>query len=270
MGRTNSQLSGGGKSLGYTVTFKVSGNDYYIASCEVGGKIEEPPKPSAPTGKGFYNWLDSNDNPITFPFVPSADVELNANFVDFIVLDYIGSTTTQFIDTGYTPNANTTIKVTVSDIQKQSGKSIGIILAATATWISNSFDLVHQSTYFRWLSGNNVYFGDNIASQKNVIEIYQNQVTLNGVQLTPPTGYNYGTVTTIKLFRAPYITDVEIGYSILKMHGFEIWENGTLLKKFIPVYDTRVSKAGMYEEISGQMYYNADTTSSDFDFVLPN
>jgi len=63
----------GGISGGYTVTFKVDGNDYYIASCKQGESITNPP---ASSDNLFYKWKDVNDNDISFPYTPAADIEL--------------------------------------------------------------------------------------------------------------------------------------------------------------------------------------------------
>lgn len=70
--------SGGGITGGYTVTFKVDGNDYYIASCQQGENITEPPTPTSQTGT-FTAW-QINGVDVSFPYTPSADVELTAHF----------------------------------------------------------------------------------------------------------------------------------------------------------------------------------------------
>ena len=66
-------------SIGYTVTFQVDGDTYYIAECEVGGTISEPPAPIK-AGETFTGWYDGESNPITFPYTPSADITLSGEF----------------------------------------------------------------------------------------------------------------------------------------------------------------------------------------------
>lgn len=68
--------TGGGIAGGYTVTFKVDGNDYYVASCQQGESITEPPTPTM-QGATFGAWQLNGVN-IEFPYTPSADVELTA------------------------------------------------------------------------------------------------------------------------------------------------------------------------------------------------
>lgn len=69
-----------GVSGGYTVTFKVDDDDYYIASCESGGTITAPPNPPVPQGKTTFTGWRLNNTDVTFPYTPSADVELVAGF----------------------------------------------------------------------------------------------------------------------------------------------------------------------------------------------
>ena len=66
-----------GGNIGYQVKFKVDGNDYYIASCQQGESITEPPKPTK-TGSTFTKWQDTELNYIEFPFTPQSDITCNA------------------------------------------------------------------------------------------------------------------------------------------------------------------------------------------------
>lgn len=63
-------------NIGYKVTFKVDGNDYYVAQCLQGDTITAPPEPTIQGGI-FGSW-QLNDVDISFPYTPSADVELIA------------------------------------------------------------------------------------------------------------------------------------------------------------------------------------------------
>lgn len=87
---------GGGIQDGYIVTFKVDDADYYIASCEAGGTITEPPAPSK-TEMYFGSW-QLNGSDVMFPYTPNADVELTAHFVDFSQREWIKSSGA-YIDT---------------------------------------------------------------------------------------------------------------------------------------------------------------------------
>ena len=70
---------GGGIADGYIVTFKIGETDYYIASCQQGGTISEPPEPKI-SGQLFLNW-QIDDTEVTFPYTPTEDITLVANMV---------------------------------------------------------------------------------------------------------------------------------------------------------------------------------------------
>ena len=83
MGKSTS--SGGAQpsgNIGYQVKFKVDGSDYYIASCQQGESITEPPVPVI-AQQIFNSWQDKNGNDILFPYTPTQDIELTANFNSF-------------------------------------------------------------------------------------------------------------------------------------------------------------------------------------------
>jgi len=71
-----------GGNLGYKVKFKVEGEDYYVASCQQGENIKEPPKPLL-EGKIVNSWQDEDENDIIFPFIPTRDMTLTANIKEY-------------------------------------------------------------------------------------------------------------------------------------------------------------------------------------------
>lgn len=95
--------TGGGITGGYTVKFKVDGNDYYIASCQQGESITEPPTPTMQSGT-FAAWqLDGID--VSFPYTPNTDIVLIARAETIEVLlggtplyTYSGGTVTKSND----------------------------------------------------------------------------------------------------------------------------------------------------------------------------
>ena len=70
---------GGGSpgSIGYTVTFMVDAETYYVVSVEQGNSISAPPTPSVEAGYNFISW-QINGSDVTFPYTPSADTTIVA------------------------------------------------------------------------------------------------------------------------------------------------------------------------------------------------
>lgn len=75
----SSSGGGGGISGGHTVTFKADGQTYAISSVKSGQSISAPsPNPTSESGS-FVGWSDGSGN-VTFPYTPSADIELTSVF----------------------------------------------------------------------------------------------------------------------------------------------------------------------------------------------
>lgn len=64
-------------NIGYTATFMVDSETYYVVSVEQGNSISAPPNPTVETGT-FISW-QINGSDVTFPYTPSADVTMVAN-----------------------------------------------------------------------------------------------------------------------------------------------------------------------------------------------
>ena len=73
-----------GSNIGYEVKFKVDGNDYYVAQCLQGESITAPPTPTNMQGGIFAAW-QLNNTDVSFPFTPSANIELIARAQDITV-----------------------------------------------------------------------------------------------------------------------------------------------------------------------------------------
>ena len=86
-------IATGGASIGYTVTFKIDTNNFYVAECLVGDTISVPPTPTTPTGYNFNGWVSAPSTvPIAFPYTPTGDINLIASFTQPSVIGFTGLT----------------------------------------------------------------------------------------------------------------------------------------------------------------------------------
>lgn len=101
-----------GSNIGYEVKFKVDGNDYYVASCQQGESITEPPTPTMQSGT-FAFWRLNGIN-VAFPFTPNADCTLEAYAIGATLLahcdDFTDSGTYQLPLTNNGVDIDTSIK----------------------------------------------------------------------------------------------------------------------------------------------------------------
>lgn len=83
--------SGGGVPGGYTVTF-MSGTAVHASLAVVsGGYINAPSQPEK-EGYSFLGWVDSKGDGVAFPYYPTADVTLNANYLAATIIGFTGLT----------------------------------------------------------------------------------------------------------------------------------------------------------------------------------
>lgn len=86
-------ISGGGGGItgGYTVTFMNGGITHAVLSVVAGGYINAPSRPEK-EGSSFLGWVDSNGDSVEFPYRPTADVTLNASYLEATIIGFTGLT----------------------------------------------------------------------------------------------------------------------------------------------------------------------------------
>lgn len=84
---------GGGIDGGYNVTFVSGGDDYAIVSVVAGNSVTRPANPTQ-TGYSFTGWYTAatGGEKITFPYTPSGDTTLYAQFIEQSVIGFTGLT----------------------------------------------------------------------------------------------------------------------------------------------------------------------------------
>lgn len=175
-------------------------------------------------------------------------------------VEYIESTGTQYIDTAYTPNDTTEIELGVSGITSSS------FAISSGTWfIGARLGYLNRAYGFYYNpSQQNFYyaFGNNMPSAKYTT-LYNAYKTIK----TNATGlYVDGTKVvgaTVSTFTAPVSLSLfglnnngsTISFTNFKMHYCKIWDNGTLVRDFIPVLDYN-NVACLYDKVSNNFFCN--------------
>lgn len=157
-------------NIGYQVTFKAEGSDYYIVSCQQGESITEPPTPT--TTDPFIAW-EINGEDVIFPYTPSADVEITARVVElpqgYTLLNYLETTGTQYIKTGIKPYDNGGLGISVknftpiSDTGGQYGAKFFSAADNVATGAHSSGLSISSYTLRLDFNGTNVNFSNAIS-----------------------------------------------------------------------------------------------------------
>jgi len=188
----------------------------------------------------------------------------------YTALEYIESTGTQYIDTGYKPNnlTNFEIKYLHTGWRQQTTGFIPYGCTNAPRSISANFGLFRTSGMFNrmaWgnnLDGTNVSLSSEYAAKLNewyIDKYLQNQMYINGT-LVATSAANPSTVwnasRSIYLFQRnstdPYPSNIRVAY-------VKIWEQNSLLHNMIPARRDSDGVLGMYDTVTNTFFTNAGT-----------
>lgn len=194
------------------------------------------------------NTFCSNQGSGTFasgPIVPTV----------FKELQYIQSSGSQYIDTGFKPNHNTRV---LMDVQRMSngtypfyGSRISASGQAYGLWkISDTSLRYDYGTGRASANTSNTNVRVLIDSNKNVCEF--GDTTLTNTSRTFSVSYN------LLILAFNTANEVDERMMSARLYSFSIYDNGVLVRDFIPV-ETGEGEVGLYDNIEGQFYRNSGT-----------
>lgn len=180
--------------------------------------------------------------------------------VDYIELQYIQSSGTQYIDTGYKPNNNTRVQCGFELLE--SGRAYGVFGSRIA-YQNTAFDLFangqNSSKYFQDDYGSNT--NAPMASTLGIYEIDKNKnvTNINGnIYTFPSSTFQSNYNMYILGINTAGSTNNQLGS--LKIYNFQIYDNGTLIRDFVPC-KTIEGVVGLYDIVNGAFYTNSGTGS---------
>ena len=218
-----------------------------------------------------YIWLDSALEDLT-----NFDSEAYSGFIHADVtatsdmsfssplysqIDFIESTGTQYIDTGWTPPSNmnceiqtkfmytgTGVDQTIFGIG-QNGNAAGLTLngmVGTNLWqlgVNNS-----------WASINNATCATNRLLDIDVkVASGNSELIVNGSKITTNTQSSYSPSGSMTIFRTSTGNYPTTG----QLYTFKIYDNDVLVRDYIPVYRKSDKEIGLYDKVAGKFYENA-------------
>ena len=170
-------------------------------------------------------------------------------------LEYIQSSGTQYIDTGLKPKHNTRV---VMDLQLLSTAGIPYVFGTWAGGMNNCF-----SVYW-WTNVHNSW-GVDYGTQRSAIpqtnwnkrltvDLNQNVVTVDGISYTL-------TATTFTATNNLFLLALNNGnnaidYTVAKVYGCKIYDNGMLVRDFIPCKNAS-GVIGLWDDVNSAYYQNA-------------
>ena len=232
----------------YGATFNqywyVGDNTPIQTSCTTGGDIILPTPPTK-YGYDFIGWEQA----------PLQRIE------------YLESTGTQYIDTGYYPNQDTRVVANVM-ILRNGGWIFGARTVVGASPLKNSFDAnVNPSVSINNLRSD---YNTQITWGNTTLDLYNKIITFDKNKNIATVTVNGFTISTMQSNPAIFTCDYTLtlfatnsdGSPIIdgseRFYYTKIYDNDVLVRDMIPVLD-RNGTPCMCDKVEGKFYYNAGT-----------
>lgn len=216
------------------------------------------------------------DNAVEEPII---DMKISGNSVqsklpsEYREVEYIESTGTQYIDTEYIPKINTTVELTLSFNGTFVGTSGSASFIGSAEG-NNRFQLnfgSRETQYYQiyaWVdkataAGGETYpinIEDNIRTNKNVLSFQSGSIKYGNVEQTIATKTEDHTNVSLVLFgrNLDGVKSAFTSYN-MRLYDSKFYENGTLVRHFIPCYRKADNVIGLYDLVEKKFYTNNGT-----------
>ena len=232
-------------------------------------KQQKPADADCPAGKKCLLVEDSNGTPHWYEIVESY---YNPTLpVGYTELAYLQGDGNSYIDTGYKPSNNTKIDITISFASIANGHIFGSRMTNTGgggfavATISNVFAFDYNGNR---VSGISPTVGTVYRIVKNGAE---NQISYGTtVNTYSNSASTFSVDATMALFGINTAGTITSSAASIKIYSAKIWNDGTLVRDFVPARRESDGVLGMYDLANGQFYTNAGTgTFTAGPVVLP-
>lgn len=181
------------------------------------------------------------------------------------VLEYLQSGGTQYIDTGFVPNQDTAVEATAMALDLNSfGDGQGFCLCgADQNYDSRAYNMYIDKSKMSINYGNAYYyFGDAYANVKFHYSQNKNQSAFsfdNGISYTGTQTYVTFTAPSGLLLFALKRANSTILRGVSRIYTFKLYDNGTLIRDYVPVRRETDGAVGLYDKVSQTLYENVGT-----------
>lgn len=177
-------------------------------------------------------------------------------------VEYIESTGTQYIDTGYKLSNNSDVELIISDLCINNLRGGGRFFGAWTTTTSNRYAFNIYSGSSLAMSYGNTTSGSKYQFSAKKIKIagiedkfYVDDVLIHEFDNSP---FNTEYSAYIFATHVPSANDM-INPDRLKIYSCKIWNNKILIRNFIPCYRKVDGEVGLYDTINNKFYINNGT-----------
>ena len=222
-------------AIAHTINWYVDGNIFHTTTCESGENVTPPTAPEK-YGYTFRGWET------------------------YTQIEYLESTKTQYIDTHYKPNAETTVEI---EAQFLNINKLSWIFGSRPSSNSNIFALAVNPNINQYIFGYNKSIGNNITphpvpdTEKHIFKLDKGICSIDDETIFSYNQTAFQSENNLYLFAN---NDERDSYSNSNARIFKclIYDNNILIRDFIPVLDKNGVPC-MYDKVENKFYYNAGT-----------
>lgn len=178
-------------------------------------------------------------------------------------VEYLQSTNSQYLDTGYVPTVNTKIIVDFAVVKSGSNNKNGFFGSRQGAY-RFSCTTFSNGTKFAFAMTNNTWPSNTFTINENtryMCSAENGKYSLNGTEYTTPVLGSFSTTENYLLFIVKTSTNQlafdTANYTAQRVYSCKIYESGVLKKDFIPVRKGTIGY--MYDKVSKQLFSNAGT-----------
>ena len=203
--------------------------------------------------KGFkYELVDSGKCKVYYRKSDYFDNDGNG----YTMVEYLESTGTQYIDTGYKPNGNTAVNLKFKTEEKIN--QYAFLFGSRGSDRKNQFGVFYNTSnniyYARYGDATDYGLGNysnsltRINLGEGIYEFNENRISVSGSIEETNNIYIFGMNTGGEFASA----------SSYKLYGFTITENGDMVRNYTPVIDSD-NKPCLFDKVEKKCYYNQGT-----------
>lgn len=173
-------------------------------------------------------------------------------------LEYIQSTGTQWIDTGFKPNQDTRVVIDIAVSNTQIAEGHMCSVAEVTRFYSLFFQPKKTGWYHTRYGGGGVRSFSSGFKDKNryTIDKNKNVTTIDGVDVIE-SDYTFQLENTLPIFCRNKSGTIN-NLIQASLYSFQLYDNGTLIRNFWPAKDEN-GVVCLYDKVSNQYFYNAGT-----------
>jgi hypothetical protein len=185
----------------------------------------------------------------------------NAILDGYTILPYIESSGTQYIDTGFSPDQDSRMVLDFQPSNTNAAVYAGCRAGngTTRAFTINSGSGQSRPFYFAMDGSGNTVVGT-LDTDRHVADMNKTSFVFDNVAKTTPTIENFTALNTIYLFACSNNDTGTVNLQAsCKIFSCKIYDDGVLVRDYIPVQKNSNNEVCMYDRVSNTFYSNAGT-----------